>query len=258
VQTLEDEMEIAISDIHIGKRFRRDMGDVRSLADSIAQIGLLHPIVIDGKKKLVCGARRIEAFKLLGRDKIPVTTVERLNALLGERDENTIRKDFLPSEINSLGKAIEEIEGPKAMERQRAGKKPSAKLAQGSGRVRELAARATGVGHATYAKIRAVSDAAESDPEKFGDLPAKMDRTGKVDGAYKEMQERSRPNQRNSYEPPDLIDVMTTWTNQLRHWTKQLEEVQPYKDYIDEYPKIASEYRRAITDLVEELKNVFY
>ncbi len=46
-----------LTDIRIGKRHRAHVGDVRSLAASIAQLGLLHPVVIDGDGRLVAGAR---------------------------------------------------------------------------------------------------------------------------------------------------------------------------------------------------------
>ena len=36
-----------ISDIVVGKRHRKQMGDVKSLARSIEALGLLHPVVID-------------------------------------------------------------------------------------------------------------------------------------------------------------------------------------------------------------------
>jgi ParB-like chromosome segregation protein Spo0J len=35
-----------ISEIKIGKRHRHDMGDIASLAQSITEIGLLHPVVV--------------------------------------------------------------------------------------------------------------------------------------------------------------------------------------------------------------------
>jgi hypothetical protein len=62
-----------IDEIKIGTRFRRDLGDVSSLAESVAEIGLLQPIVVSPDGQLVAGARRIEAFKQLGRttDKHP-------------------------------------------------------------------------------------------------------------------------------------------------------------------------------------------
>jgi ParB-like chromosome segregation protein Spo0J len=36
-----------ISDIKIGERFRKDLGDIQTLANSIKEIGLLQPVVIN-------------------------------------------------------------------------------------------------------------------------------------------------------------------------------------------------------------------
>jgi len=61
-----------ISEIKIGKRFRKDLGDIDALAQSIKEIGLLQPIIITKNNNLIAGLRRIEAYKKLGRDEIPV------------------------------------------------------------------------------------------------------------------------------------------------------------------------------------------
>ena len=67
---------VDIADIKIGKRHRKDMGDIAGLADSIKAIGLLHPIVITPAKKLLAGLRRLEACRLLGWIEIPVTVLK--------------------------------------------------------------------------------------------------------------------------------------------------------------------------------------
>ena len=36
-----------IKDIKIGSRFRKEVGDIKPLAQSIKEIGLLHPVVIN-------------------------------------------------------------------------------------------------------------------------------------------------------------------------------------------------------------------
>jgi ParB family transcriptional regulator, chromosome partitioning protein len=64
-----------IDDIHIGERHRRDMGDIAGLATSIAEIGLLNPITVDGDGQLLAGARRLAACKMLGWKEIPVNVV---------------------------------------------------------------------------------------------------------------------------------------------------------------------------------------
>ena len=67
---------LPLDTIKIGQRFRRDMGDIATLAASIESLGLLHPIVVDQDGKLLAGARRLAAFKILKRKTIPVTVVQ--------------------------------------------------------------------------------------------------------------------------------------------------------------------------------------
>ncbi len=69
-----DRMKIA--EIKIGKRHRKDLGDLQSLADSIQEIGLLHPIVVTEDGELIAGERRLEACKLLGWEEIPVSIIK--------------------------------------------------------------------------------------------------------------------------------------------------------------------------------------
>jgi ParB family transcriptional regulator, chromosome partitioning protein len=63
---------IDIADIKVGKRHRRDMGDIDGLAESIEDIGLLNPITIDEGGRLLAGARRLAACKQLGWKTIPI------------------------------------------------------------------------------------------------------------------------------------------------------------------------------------------
>ena len=58
-------LKIKISDINIGPRFRKDLGDLGPLIDSIKRHGLLHPVVITDKNDLICGRRRIAAYQKL-------------------------------------------------------------------------------------------------------------------------------------------------------------------------------------------------
>jgi len=68
---------VEISKITIGPRCRKDLGDIQALAKSISEIGLLHPIVVTPQFELIAGRRRLEAMKLLGREKIPVTILQK-------------------------------------------------------------------------------------------------------------------------------------------------------------------------------------
>ena len=64
-----------IDQIRIGKRHRLDFGDIAGLAESIEDVGLLHPITVDQHGHLLAGARRLAAYKRLGRTEIPVNIV---------------------------------------------------------------------------------------------------------------------------------------------------------------------------------------
>ena len=55
-----------IDQIQIGFRYRKDLGDLRALAQSIEEVGLLHPVVVTAEGRLIAGQRRLAACRLLG------------------------------------------------------------------------------------------------------------------------------------------------------------------------------------------------
>jgi N6-adenosine-specific RNA methylase IME4 len=180
--------EVAISGIVIGNRHRRDMGDISELAASIEQIGLLHPIVVDrASGTLIAGERRIRAFQMLGRDRIPATFIDLDRIAAGEYAENAFRKNFAPSEIVSIRRALEPFEREKALDRQLAGVSPSGNFPGGSGRALDKIAHVVDRDRKTIVKATAIVEAAEAEPEKYGKLQADMDRTGLVNGPYKRL-----------------------------------------------------------------------
>ncbi|MFZ2143816.1 MAG: ParB N-terminal domain-containing protein, partial [Xanthobacteraceae bacterium] len=117
---LGDGDEYPISDIKVGSRIRRDLGDIDEFARSIAEVGLLHPIVIRADGTLSAGTRRLAACKALGWPSIPVRVVDLEQIARGEFAENAYRKGFLPSEIYEIWRALEPIERAAAQERQKA------------------------------------------------------------------------------------------------------------------------------------------
>jgi len=192
---------LPISAIKVGDRVRKDMGDLSGLAASMKTHGLLHPVVVKADHTLVAGHRRIEAARLLGCKAIAVTVVEVDDLLSAERDENRERKDFTPTEAVAIGKLIEEQERPRAVEAKRVGAlRTSAKTSRADhgetpssvarGPVRERAAAAVGMSAQKYTQAKAVVAAAEAEPEKYGDLPSRMDETDNVYGAHREMERR--------------------------------------------------------------------
>src|ERR1051325_9043372 len=99
-------MRQSISSIHVGHRHRRDLGDIVGLARSIAEVGLLHPIVVRPDGTLIAGARRLRAAQRLGWTEVPVSIVDIDIIARGELAENANRKDFLPSEIDAIRRAL--------------------------------------------------------------------------------------------------------------------------------------------------------
>jgi len=177
-----------IDEIQIGFRYRKDLGDLRSLADSINEVGLLHPVVVTPKGRLIAGQRRLGACRLLGWEDVPVTMVDLYQAARGEAHENFVRKDLLPSEMVTLKRAIEPLERREARQRQgRPSLLPSATVAEGRRDARDKIARYLGVGRTTIERAEAVVEAAEEEPEEYGYLVEQMDRSGKVAGAYRRL-----------------------------------------------------------------------
>lgn len=98
-------MLIPISEITISPRRREvQSGDVKELADSIAEVGLINPIMVDQSHTLIAGLHRLEAMKMLGRTEIECTVSDLagLQAELAEIDENFIRKDLSDAEFREL------------------------------------------------------------------------------------------------------------------------------------------------------------
>jgi N6-adenosine-specific RNA methylase IME4 len=183
-----------IEEIEVGFRYRKDLGDIRALTNSIMEVGLLHPVVVTPSGRLIAGQRRLEACRELGWTEVPVTIVDLLQAARGEAHENFVRKDLLPSEIVALKRAIEPLERREARQRQgsRADLCHPATLAECQrpypGDARDNIARYLGVGRTTIERAEAVVAAAEEEPEEYGYLVEQMDRSGKVAGAYRRLE----------------------------------------------------------------------
>ena len=125
---------VPIDSIIVADRCRKDLGDVRALADSIKAVGLLHLPVVTGDRKLVAGERRLAAMRLLGWTETPVhevaTLAEAADLLRAERDENTCRKDLSPSEAVAIGERIESVLRPQAEARREATLKQNATVVE--------------------------------------------------------------------------------------------------------------------------------
>ncbi len=193
--------KLAIDSIKVGARVRQNLGSITELAVSIDEIGLLHPVVVLPDNTLIAGARRLAAVKSLGWTEVPVTVADSLEllarALQAESDENTCRMDFSPTEAAEMRPRIVAALKPKAEENKKSNLKQGPKSQVGTsepvGRTRKVAAKATGRSSSTLDKVDAVKRALDSPyPQVVAEAKRalqKMDKTGKVDGAFKAVQD---------------------------------------------------------------------
>ena len=176
---------VPIASIRVENRFRKQMGDLKPLEDSIQELGLLHPVVLNSNYRLIAGVRRLEACKRLGWTEIPahIVNLEGLE-LRGEYDENTVRLNFLPSEAVALKRALEPIERKRAEQRRLEGVKTGGrghkKLGDNltpsfSGKTRDKLANCVGLSASSLRKAEAIVIAGEQEPLKYGDLVQQMD-----------------------------------------------------------------------------------
>lgn len=196
-----------IADIRVGDRRRRDLGDIAGLARSIGELRLLQPICVRPDGTLIDGKRRIEAFRLLGRTHIPVHVVDIDAIVRGEFAANALRKDFTPSELVAIGQELERVEREQAKERKAHDGRPGKLPERQTGDARDKVAAQIGISGRTFEKARAVVEAANAEPERFGELLADMDRSGRVDRAYQRLKiERARAEHASRTEAGCTID----------------------------------------------------
>lgn len=90
-------MKIKISDIKVGENRRAiDEANVRTLMNSIKEVGLISPIAVTVSNLLIAGAHRLEACRRIGMEKIECNVIEidGLKAELAEIDENLVRHNL--------------------------------------------------------------------------------------------------------------------------------------------------------------------
>jgi len=208
-----------ISEIKVGERARKDVGDLQPLINSIKEVGLLHPIVVAPDGTLIAGYRRLMAFKQMGLDEIPATVLDVKDILRAEYDENVVRKDFTIEERVEIaeklwGKVAEEArkrqEATRFSETHQPDKENNAPAAQNNGSVkftepikgqtRDIIARYFGESGVQLEKEKKIVEAARKEPERFGPLLEKINKGEiSVDYAY-QMVKRAQ----KAKEPPPL------------------------------------------------------
>jgi ParB/RepB/Spo0J family partition protein len=189
-------MEIPISKIEIGNRYRKSVGDIDLLAENIKEYGLWHPITVadaavEGRYYLIAGHRRLLAFEKLERDTIPACHIQIDDVVAGQYIENEFRKQLTNSErariysIVKPGFETKAKENIKEGQKRRRAKERGEDLTQANlpdlqtGQSRDRAAEAVGLGSGRTAE-KATEVLKTGDQE----LIDKMDNES-VDAAHK-------------------------------------------------------------------------
>jgi len=280
-----------IDSIKVGPRHRQDLGDIPSLAASIAKVGLLNPITLTSEGLLIAGERRLEACKHLGWRIIACYVTDDLESaatkLTAERDENTERKEMTPEELVNLGLALEELERPKAKGRQgartdldkhRSQVRPMSTESdespknRNSTRTNEIVGDAIGLSRTTYARAKAVVKAANDEslnPKQQAvakQALAEMNASGIVSTSYNKILEITKPQptlskrkstsaeareQRYAFERG--LPSMSGTVMLLQRIEKINSEITD--DELDQWIKSLSDTRRNIEQIIRRLKD---
>ena len=178
-----DTRMLPISEIKISHRHRRDLGDLAALAASIEDDRLLQPIGVTPSLELIWGLRRILACRdILGWETIPCRIVPISSIAEGEYTENLVRKDYTVSERVAL---IETIRGFSHGGDRRSDQ--SRRICDLDRLTTKEAAGRVGFCKDDYYRAKTVVEAAQEDPERFAHLVERMDRTGRINGAFREL-----------------------------------------------------------------------
>lgn len=196
-----------IDAIDASGRYRTDLGDIEALSESIADVGLIHPVAVTADGRLVAGGRRLAACAALGWGVIPVTVVRSIDdaaALLrAELDENTCRKAMTASEMVALGRALEDLHRPNAAANQGNAGQPRDRLDPGiqTVRVRERVGESLGISGATYERIKTLAADAENNalPDSRREAAAaamqSIDKGAAVRSTYQEYRNTHAPDE---------------------------------------------------------------
>jgi len=264
-----------VSKIKVGKRFRRDLGDIQSLATSMEK-QIIHPIAMTPNYELLVGVRRLAAARHLEWQTIPACIIENSDELLRrleiERDENTERKALTPNEGYAMDKALEALFAPEVERAKEEGRNKGAsaggktagrgrpKKASGitypkgkrdeEKRMRAKKARAVGISPAQWAKLDAIKRAIEITPAVYGDLEARLDKPRSINAAYKEFRKRVKrlelereATEAKNADIKSRIDIRHCKMQELLAHTSKIDAIitdPPYKkDYLELYEILA-------------------
>lgn len=103
---------VNLAEIIVEDRFRKDYGDLEELKESIRNKGIIQPLTVDSRMRLMAGGRRHAAATALGLPTVPVVMREfedEIDSQEIELMENIHRKDFTWAEQCKLVQSIDSL-----------------------------------------------------------------------------------------------------------------------------------------------------
>jgi ParB-like nuclease domain len=165
-----------------------------ALIESIRQVGIQNPIIVNEEGEILSGNRRYKAYRLLHEAdprKFSGHLTVRLGGVGGLDDEraviyNNIQRVKTKGQIAREAAALLRIEKALAAERASAGKKPRVSLHKG--RATKIVGEKLGLSERTAEKAAAVADAAENGNEIAIAALGKLDRNeGSISAAFQKI-----------------------------------------------------------------------
>ncbi|HDG8415617.1 TPA: ParB N-terminal domain-containing protein [Staphylococcus aureus] len=220
-------MLIDINKITVGKRIRKDYGDITSLADDIEDRGLINPPVVTPDYELIAGERRLKAMKKLDYRQIEVRVMsveDYEHQLKIEISENEERKAFTYSERMDYAKQLERIEAKKAKDRKTSKLKQNKDTVtdQGperKGETRDIVGKASGFGSGrTYARAKYIYENADEETIKEVDEGKKSIRK-----AHDELRAKEKQNEANKVKVTTKEKPQTTVVDRRERMNAEVE-----------------------------------
>lgn len=220
-------MLIDINKVTVGKRIRKDYGDITSLADDIEDRGLINPPVVTPDYELIAGERRLKAMKKLDYRQIEVRIMsveDYEHQLKIEISENEERKAFTYSERMDYAKQLERIEAKKAKDRKTSKLKQNKDTVtdQGperKGETRDIVGKASGFGSGrTYARAKYIYENADEETIKEVDEGKKSIRK-----AHDELRAKEKQNEANKVKVTTKEKPQTTVVDRRERMNAEVE-----------------------------------
>ena len=99
-------VEIDLNDVVEYRKIRNDLGDLTQLEQSVRELGLIFPLVVDQNNRLISGSRRLAACRNIGKTSANALRVEIDDDSMLDLDiqsgENLCRKPLTSDEIETV------------------------------------------------------------------------------------------------------------------------------------------------------------